>query len=361
MINKRILSSKQENGQFYTSNAQYILDSLDLPITSSTHDIIEPFAGKGDLIQWVIDKGYTNHINHFDIDPKYPGTIQRDTLTNPPDYTNAWVITNPPYLARNKSPDKSLYDLYRTNDLYKCFIHSITGKNTCLGGIIIIPAGFFFSPRKIDVECRNVFMQTYSITKVRYFEESVFDDTTTTVVVISFIKHSNDTINKIQEQDVLWERLPTKETRIFHVERKQQWIIGGELYNIPSSSNIRIRRHVSGVPLAEGEQQTFMTLNALDSGTQDGRISLTFKEGYVYPAKEHSRTYATLRIKGAVLNEELQIKVCTRFNEMIEMYREKYWSLFLPQFRESKEYARKRIPFTLAYLFVEHIIQNIHE
>jgi hypothetical protein len=361
MINQRILSTKQENGQFYTSNAEYILDSLTLPIKNHTDCIIEPFAGKGDLVKWVRDKEHTNPIRIFDIDPQYPTTIHQDTLMTPPDYTNSWIITNPPYLARNKSPDKTMYNLYKTNDLYKCFIHSISGKNKCLGGIIIIPAGFFFSPRKIDVECRNVFMQTYSITKVRYFEESVFDDTTTTVVAISFIKHPNALINNIKEQDILWERLPSKETRTFRIDEKHQWIIGGELYHLSKSPHIHIRRHVSNVPLAEGEQQTFMTLNALDSGKQDGRISLTFREGYVYPAKEHSRTYATLRVKGIILTDENQKELCTRFNDMIESYRKKYWSLFLPQFRESKEYARKRIPFTLAYLFVAHIIQNIHE
>ena len=34
-------------------------------------------------------------------------------------------------------------------------------KQECMGGIIIIPAGFFFSPRDVDVRCRDAFMKKY--------------------------------------------------------------------------------------------------------------------------------------------------------------------------------------------------------
>ena len=48
-----------------------------------------------------------------------------------------------------------------TNDLYKCFITSVVKQNNCKGGIFIIPAGFFFSSRDIDVKCRDAFMKKY--------------------------------------------------------------------------------------------------------------------------------------------------------------------------------------------------------
>ena len=50
---------------------------------------------------------------------------KKDTVKNPPDYNNKYLITNPPYLARNKSKDKSLFDKYDVNDLYKCVIKHI--------------------------------------------------------------------------------------------------------------------------------------------------------------------------------------------------------------------------------------------
>jgi hypothetical protein len=345
-------ANKKAKGQFYTTNSSYILGGLPGP-PSTIRCIVEPFAGKGDLIDWVRQTGCTAQIEAYDIEPKQAGIQERDTLLNPPDYGDAWIITNPPYLARNKSDKKDIYDLYETNDLYKCFITSLTQqRRAAAGGIFIIPAGFFFSARDIDVRCRNEFMTKYRITHVKYFEETVFDDTTTTIVAFSFEKADNDLV----EQHVKWVKLPANIEKIFHMTAANDWIIGGDIYNLPIPDGISVRRHVGGQTLRTNEQQTFITLNALDSGTKNGRISLTYKEDYIYPAKECSRTYATFRITGRHLSEEEQCVLCSQFNEFLEQKRTDTWSLFLPQFRESKEYARKRIPFELAYRILLHLI-----
>lgn len=49
------------------------------------------------------------------------------------------ILTNPPYLARNKSMNKELFDKYNINDLYKCFIEIL------LDGILIVPLNFIYS------------------------------------------------------------------------------------------------------------------------------------------------------------------------------------------------------------------------
>ena len=95
---------KKELGQFYTKNYNYILQNMKIPI--ETENIIEPFAGAGDLIEYIRQYDKTYHIVMFDIDPKKEDIIQRDTLSNPPEYKGQFVITNPPYLARNKSDNK---------------------------------------------------------------------------------------------------------------------------------------------------------------------------------------------------------------------------------------------------------------
>lgn len=350
-------SNKKNRGQFYTTNASYILDGFPLP-PADIRCIIEPFAGKGDLIKWIKQSehpGLSNvEIEAYDIEPKDAATAiqQRDTLMNPPNYANAWIITNPPYLARNKCENKAIYELYDTNDLYKCFILSVIRQNNCRGGIFIIPAGFFFSPRDIDVRCRDAFMTRFKITKVKYFEESVFEDTATTIAAFSFEK--SDT--PFAEQNVIWKMMPSGTEKTFHMSSSRVWIIGGDIYCLPIPENITVRRHIDGQALRNGEQQTYITLNALDSGKHDGRIGLTYNPGYIYPAKECSRTYATLRICGAYLDEADQRRICEEFNAFLEEKRRETWSLFLPQFRESKEYARKRIPFELAYRLFLHII-----
>ncbi len=345
--------NKKNRGQFYTTNSSYILDGFPLP-PEDIRCIIEPFAGRGDLIEWVEKSGCASIIEAYDIEPKSENIMKRDTLINPPDYNNAWVITNPPYLARNKSENKYIYELYDTNDLYKCFITSIVKQNNCRGGIFIIPAGFFFSPREIDVRCRDTFMKKYKITKIKYFEETVFDDTTTTIVAFSFEKSVVD----LQEQNVEWIMMPSNVKKEFNMNSLNDWIIGGDIYKLSVPENISVRRYVEGQKLRENEQQLNITLNALDSGTKCGRIGLTYKKDYIYPAKECSRTYATFRITGKILTENEQIQICKEFNDLLEKKRKDMWSLFLPQFRESKEYARKRIPFELAYRIFLHIIHH---
>lgn len=344
--------SKKDLGQFYTTKCHYILKDLQGP-PDDCKVIIEPFAGKGDLIDYIKVAGYTYiPIQAYDLDPKRDFIIERDTLVDPPDYTNAWVLTNPPYLARNKSKNKEIFDLYKTNDLYKCFLSNLI-QSDCRGGIIIIPAGFFLSPRNVDSCLRNRFMEKYRILKINYFEESVFDDTSTTVVAIAFERNSVST----DVQNVEWVIYPSGQSKTFEMKRTDSWIVGGDIYSLQQPSNISIQRHVEGNDLKQNQQQTCMTLHALDSGKADGKIKLEYRKDYIYPAKDCSRTYATLRITGAILSQQQQIELCKQFNDYIETKRTQTHSLFLPQYRESKEYARKRIPFDLAYKILLHLIQ----
>lgn len=48
-------SNKKKKGQFYTTNCNYILEDLPLP-PQDARCIMEPFAGKGDLITWIKQK-----------------------------------------------------------------------------------------------------------------------------------------------------------------------------------------------------------------------------------------------------------------------------------------------------------------
>jgi hypothetical protein len=148
---------KRNLGQFYTTNYKYILSNMKIP--EGTTRIIEPFAGECDLLKFLTNS-YT--IECYDIDVKNPAVIHRDTLNNPPTYEDKFVLTNPPYLARNKSTDKAIYDKYKQNDLYKCFISELT-TNNCAGGIIIVPLNFWCSIRKNDIFLRKKFLNCYDM------------------------------------------------------------------------------------------------------------------------------------------------------------------------------------------------------
>lgn len=80
--------SKLSLGQFYTKNVDYLFQEFEKP----KGKIIEPFAGQGDLIKWCGED-----VEAYDIDPKAPQIIKRDTLLFPPDYQGKFVITNLPH------------------------------------------------------------------------------------------------------------------------------------------------------------------------------------------------------------------------------------------------------------------------
>ena len=92
-------TSKKKLGQFFTTNYHHILKGMIIPDDIKT--IVEPFCGNGDLLNFI--EGRCKEVVFYDIEPKKPFIIKRDTIKNPPDYSGLFIITNPPYLARNKT------------------------------------------------------------------------------------------------------------------------------------------------------------------------------------------------------------------------------------------------------------------
>jgi hypothetical protein len=372
---------KRSLGQFYTTRCAQALN--DLPILeclqkSKTKLIIEPFAGKCDILWSLMNSLILRPqmpvvIKAYDLAPPHPPdqtfeVVERDTLTNPPDYKNAFVITNPPYLARNKvSCIKSaesrarltaLFALHpHRNDLYKIFISQLCQGGAC-GGVLIIPSSFFLSPRESDVVLRHQFMSEFTILKINYFEERVFDDTSSTIVSLAFVRRGKNEM-PFNKQLVNWRRYPSREEHIFEMNKNSFWMVGGVIYHKTSNSIIKVKRFLPAKPLLPGWTLTFLTLRALDGGRSHNQISLDYKPGYIYPSVETSRSFATLAFS-YTLSEEQQKMISKQFNHRLKNLREQTWSLFLPQFRESvNNAARKRLPFELAYKWIGEIADEI--
>ena len=100
--NKKKLK-KKSLGQFYTTHQEYILQGMKIP--DNIKNIIEPFTGNADLLTFIEKDKNKYKIECYDIDPKKDFIIKQDTIKNPPSYKDKYLITNPPYLARNKSKD----------------------------------------------------------------------------------------------------------------------------------------------------------------------------------------------------------------------------------------------------------------
>lgn len=90
--------------QYFTTNVDYILDEFEQFVANK--NITDPFAGKKDLLNWAINHNATS-IKGYDIDKSLTDEIvgYNNSLINIP--KSDFILTNPPYLAYNKTKDKS--------------------------------------------------------------------------------------------------------------------------------------------------------------------------------------------------------------------------------------------------------------
>jgi hypothetical protein len=125
---------KKELGQYYTTNYNYILQIFTIP---ELNCVVEPFVGIGNLIEFITSQKLDISkiiFECYDIVSTLPDTMikkfninftQKNTLLEPPNYNNKFLITNPPFLAKNKTnnPENNhLFQKYNVDDLCKCLI-----------------------------------------------------------------------------------------------------------------------------------------------------------------------------------------------------------------------------------------------
>lgn len=341
------MQNKQALGQFFTTNYEYILQNLCIP--DEYRHVIEPFAGNCDLVKFI--KTHDKIIELYDIEPQNNNVIMRDTIKNPPSYKNKFVLTNPPYLARNKNKNKELYDKYEVNDLYKCFISELL-SNSPSGGILIIPLNFWSSTRENDTRLRELFIRKFDIQHLNIFEEQVFNDTSATVCSFQFrLKEADDGINPIRVSII-----PAHKKFDIKLNQKNNFTIGGSIYNLPVLNTYSITRLTRKNKNSLGI--TKIRAKCIDDN-HDSRIRLEKSDDlYIDETPNLScRTYASLVILPEI-SEEIQLELIEKFNEFLNKKRDKYHSLFLPNYRESKDIARKRISFELVYQISHYLLER---
>lgn len=340
--------TKKELGQFFTTNYSYIFQNIEIP--NNIEKIIEPFTGNGDLVKFIEESKNNYEIECYDIDPKKDFIKKRDTLLNPPEYKNKYIVSNPPYLARNKTDNKELFNKYDCNDLYKCFLKEIC-LQTCLGGILIIPLNFFSSIRKNDIELRRLFLSIFTILKLSIFEEQVFDDTSYTVCSFQFeLKKSN-----LEFPITIY---PSKIIIQTNLNEENNFMIGGSIYKL-KYNKYKITRATS--KNKESDYLSNILIKCIDDNKKSKiKWSIVDKKDIYIDETPNlsSRTYATLLIEPKI-DEQKQKELVKRCNEYLEDYRKKYQSLFLCNYRESKDIARKRISFDLVYDICGFILEDL--
>ncbi|AMN83501.1 DNA methyltransferase [Faustovirus] len=344
------MNEKRDLGQFFTTHYKKILDGFIIP--ENITNIVEPFCGNGDMLHFIDKTKY--QLECYDIDPKQPWIVQRDTLLYPIDYTGKFILTNPPYLARNKAKTKDIFDKYNVNDLYKCFIKQLI-CNRAAGGIVIIPLNFWSSIRECDIELRKQFVNIYKIIRLNIFEETVFDDTTYTVCAFMFLQkqlYNLDNSNTIEAF-----MYPSHKVIFTVLSDNNNYQIGGSIYHLEIQGNFTITRLTSKNKL---QKNTNIVAKCIDDSAE-AKICLKYvNDNAIYiddTPNLSARTYATLVIMPPI-DKQRQKKLVKQFNEFLNNRRDLYDSLFLANYRESKDIARKRISFDLVYLIVIYLLEN---
>jgi hypothetical protein len=329
-------SNKKKFGQYYTTNCDYILSNIKIPHGAK---LVEPFVGQGDLVKWSKRTDW----ELYDIEPKC-SAITQDTLLNPPDYKDKYPVTNPPFLAKNKNKDKRVYEKYGVDDLYKACIKSFVDGDVA-GGILIIPLNFFCDR---DKNIRDIFFERYNVDEVNVFEETVFDDTTYTICSFSFTRGR-------YQNDTTFHFYPSKTSKVFELKKEHGWRVGGGLFK-KTETKYKLGRLLEGQ-----EPSTMIFLNAIDTGSEEGRIRLIANHELFYDntPNRSNRAFATITSNIKIIDEQL---IVDKFNKRLETLRETYNSLFLVNYRNStKNYARKRISFKQCYMLLIEILEEYNK
>ena len=306
--------------QHFTTNYEEILQGINF----YPQEAVDPFAGACDLIKYSPNTKW----ELYDIDVKDPRVNYRDSLLNPIDYTGKTVITNPPYLARNKTDQfRDIFDKYQTDDLYKASILSIMG---CENGILIIPLNFFTDENTRDI--REKFFSEYHVDYVNYFTYQVFENTTYNICSFYFEKGKQD------NKPIIFNNGKSGEEHTLTLWEKFGYRIGGEVFDFFQKEKPIFSRVIGNEPT-----NTNIYVNCLDTRTK--HFGLEYKPGYVYKGKKNDRIFATLKCEKDLTPEQQQ-KLVESFNNCIESFRRTYGDLVFTNYRD---HGRKRISLEDVY------------
>ena len=320
----------------YTTQAEKICSNLVKYIPKEAN-LIEPFVGNGDLLNLFPEHKWEK----YDLIVKQENIIQQDTLLFPPDYSNKWVITNPPYLAKNKATDKSIFIQYNTDDLYKAAMLSMLEAE---GGILIIPTNFLTDERTGEV--REKFLNRFEILEMNVFTQPVFESTTYSVCSFAFRKKDSKLV-----QNFCINIYPSEEKTTISISPEYNYRLAGEFYHSLDNTDIVFGRLIG---TTSNDFITNIKLYGLD--TRNDRIRVEYEPNKYY-GKNTDRVYATFTSKKE-LTEEQENFLIAEFNKQLEAFRKQYCDLSMTNYRD---YNRKRIGFTFAYQLLSKIYKENYE
>ena len=309
--------------QHYSTN-ELLLDGLKNFIPENSY-IIEPFYGRGDLV-----KDF-NISEYYDIAFDTDNPHYRDTLLSPPDYKDKYIITNPPYLAKNKAKDKTYFNLYLYDDLYKIALSTFSAAK---GGILVIPLNFFTDERSAAI--RNKFLSEFSVKRLNVYLDAMFSNTDYNVCSFYFESAAAGSENIIPVY--IYQNGTVITQGDIGLAQEYSYRLGGEFFFKLKKQKALFSR----ITEKNRDNPTHINIICID---KVGEPLHFYYSDEVYYGKESDRNLATLS-STLELNKELELQLIEKANFIINEFRCSTYNLPLTNFRDR---SRKRIGFTEAY------------
>ena len=356
--------NKAQLGQFFTTNADAVLRGFEPFVAGKA--VTDPFAGNGDLLRWAKKNG-AKSVKGYDIDPACidnKTVFENDSLKTPQAYD--FVVTNPPYLYQNKMADNSLLTRSKHTDLYQLALEKLTNSRA---GIVIVPINFLSAQNARYI--RRTFFERFAVKRAVYFTQQVFADTTYNVIALYYEKKPAKT------DSLAFDLIIEPQGNLLPVSLQKQfdWQIGGEFLSAVNSTPNRLKiGRIEQSDVTAGSIETHIALNhsdnrqtafvspetaelfarnivvlkAIDTGTESGKIRLEDRRTCGIDALislKTSRNQIELLFPESVSVAE-QERLITAFNTVLNKARERYFSLFMTNFRD---HDRKRVSFGFVY------------
>lgn len=327
-------------------NPRYTNKSFKMLIAELLKDVEKPPAGsiivvpfaKPELLEWI---GPNNITMAYAMEPRTSKIFNRDCLASPPRYTGAYILAYPPWDRKNATENKAMFDLYGTDNLYKCFIKTLI-KEYSLGGTIIVPLSFMTGTRDSDLSRRKKFLEIYQITKIHVHNKRLIN--TYVPLVLSFVRRTEPRPRLIEQVDVVF--YPSlKQTTLQSTDDafRNQDPFYNTIYQMPSSL----------------KKITVSLFSPADEGVDRNPVPLYFNktESPTLPIMLTTiKTNYRIKIRGYV-SRKLTARIIADFNAWIKSWIEQTGGIFL-QYVIIQEAKLDYMPTEIALTAIDHIIRS---
>jgi hypothetical protein len=320
---KHTLQQTQQDllGQYFTKNVDIVLQSYEHLVKNKI--VIDPFVGAGHLLEWAVKHGAISTLG-YDIEPVNQWCNQKmDTLMNPVDCTNMIVVTNPPYLSknRNKSGDRRPYDKYDQNDFYKCYLASLNESNV-EEALIIIPTNFLCESSD---KARKALFANYYIVSGTHFDSPVFEGVKISTCIIHVKK------GKKSQQSFPFKNYDTQKVFNVVLKAKYKYIFGENFFKHIKGNEYKIIKTDKGMDAPN----TNIIISLLDKGKYG--LGLTYNHSEPIYSNPKSITTYQLTIPNVNLTIDQQQTIVREFNIIMSRFRIQYNNMFLGYFIEGEQ------------------------